>query len=66
MLVVVASDSESAAETLQQHLLNDKLCSDVRLLSLNSVADRAAQFRPRAVVLYLPENPERAVPLVIT
>jgi pilus assembly protein CpaE len=64
MRIVVASDSEASAQELKQSLLHNKLCTDVYILPLNSVADRGAQYRPRCVILDLPDNPERAVPLV--
>ena len=61
MRIVVASGSEVSALTLKEFLLQNKLGTDVQALALEQVADRSAQFRPSAVILYLPENPERAL-----
>lgn len=64
MQIVVAGDNESQTEELRHWLLENNLCADVRFLSLDTVADRAAEMRPRGVILYLPREPERALPLI--
>jgi pilus assembly protein CpaE len=64
MRIVVAGDKETSTDELRHWLLENNLCSDVRFLSLDTVADRAAELRPRGVILCLPEKPERALPLI--
>lgn len=63
MRVVVASDSEPGALKLKQSLLQNKLCNDVHVLALHDVVERAARFRPQAVLLFVPDNPESALPI---
>ena len=61
MRIVVASDSEPSALKLKQSLLQDKVCNEVHVLTLQEVVERSARYRPQAVILSLPENPELAL-----
>ena len=64
MRLVIAGDNDATNISLRQWLIENNFGSDVRLFSLDEVADRAGQFRPRVVIISLASQLEQALPLI--